>query len=364
VRPRRERFFPLEPRVGIGDLNLAGPRSWDAVDAIAARVVGRGCLGIPSVRVGMCWALEYLGCSRHRDHVLLPKFVGRCILNSLNRYALPVEVATPQTRIVAVVDQYGLRQDLDAIAAECSRRNYAYFEDSPYGLGQVECPAPRSLARFIGLAKILPIVQGALLLSNDDRFIEFVRRKRGEQSTWSWIVWAVMALLRCRREVGRYSEVADAAYEMYVPARGGNAWLRGNVLRVLERIESIERVHAERLALLGARLGGHVLTPDLARLAYAAPYLPGDRLEAAQEVFRREGFDATAYHVDVNRNLFAPRYIKALLIPLNSRVPATAFDRLVGGLDRLTSSNEADCATHPLNLIEAQVLGDEGEGRI
>ena len=364
MRVDRERFLRFEPCVRLSDLKFFGSTSWTDIDARVSRLLNRDCLGIPSVRVGMCWALEYLGCNRHHDHVLLPKFIGRCILNSLNRHALPVEVPTPQTRVVVVVDQYGLRQDLDAISAECRRNGYTYFEDSPYGLGHVEERGRGSLARFIGLTKVLPVVQGAIMVSDDERLIEFVKRKREEQSGWSWTIWTVMALLRCSREVGGYSPIADAAYEMYLQGKGGNAWLRGNILRVLDGVDQIERVHAERLSLVGRHLAGRVLMPDLGRVAYVVPYVPGDRLEEAREAFRREGFDANRFHVDVNRNLFAPRHLKTLLIPVNSRIPTTAFEKLVHRLGKLSSGQHAPSAAEPLRLHETPALGDERKGRI
>jgi hypothetical protein len=90
-----QRFHPLEPRITVAELRPGAAPTWEAVGRAAPAILGRDCLGLPSARVGLGWALEYLGTTRHRDHVLVPKFVGRCILNSLSRYALPVERPTP-----------------------------------------------------------------------------------------------------------------------------------------------------------------------------------------------------------------------------------------------------------------------------
>lgn len=334
-----ERFHALEPRITVADVVPREIPGWAAVDRTASAIVGHDCLGVPSVRVGLGWTLEYLGMRRHRDHVLLPKFVGRCILNSLSRYALPVEHPTPETRAVVVVDQYGLRHDHDAMMAECRRNDWVCLEDSPYGLGHEEGVAPGSLARFIGLGKILPVAQGALVLSRDGAILDFIRRKRAEWSGWSWLVWGAIAALRMRRAVSSYSALADAAYEMYVPARGGNVALRANMLRGLARVSADTIVHETRLRRLASRLGSHVLMPDLRRLAYVVPFVPGPALDAARAAFRRTGFDPTVYHVDVHRNPFDPSYVRTLLIPVNVRVPDRDFDALTECLARLVEES-------------------------
>ncbi len=336
-----ESYFPSEPWIQLGDLRLFPQTSWDEIDARASTILGRSCLGIPSVRVGMCWVFDYLEFSRHRDHVLVPRFLGRCVLNALNRYALPVQRPTPETKAVVVVDQFGLKQDCSAISAECVARGYVYLEDSPYGLGETEKPGPGSIARLVGLTKVLPIVQGGLLISDDEGLLRFVKKKRSESSHWSWMVWSVMALLRCRRRAADHSAVAEAAYEMYWEGKGGNAWLRGNMSRVLDQAERIAGSQAKRMAFVASRLGDRVVIPDLKRFGYVMPFLPGDQLELVRSLFEREGFDAESYHVDIGRNLFAPQYLKALLIPLNPRIPQQTFERLVSGLEVLVKETSA-----------------------
>jgi hypothetical protein len=327
--------FSLEPRVEWGDLGAPAGTSWETVDAVASAVVGRPVVGVPSVRVGLGWALEYLGAARHRDHVLVPRFMGRCILSALSRHAFPVETPTPATRAVVAVDQFGLRHDVAAVAAACRREGWALLEDSPCGVAADESPASGALVRFIGLAKALPVVQGALAVSDDPDVLAFIRAQRRVDTGWSWAAWLAMLAQRRRRHAVGYSAVADLAYEAYPLGRGGNAWLRANLRRVLGAAASIGAVHARRLAMVQARLGARALLPDVARLAYVVPYLAGEAPEAARAVFRGAGFDDALYHVDVARNLLAPRWAQALLIPLNVRIADARFAALVDGLAAL-----------------------------
>ena len=350
----RAGHYPLEPRVGIRDYRFLGRTTWEDLDRKASELLGIECLAVPSVRVGMCWVLEYLGCVRHRDHVLVPRFMGRCILNSLNRHAMPVEAPSPQTRLAVVVHQYGLRQRLEAVQEECAERGLAYIEDSPYGLESRELLGPGSMAKFIGLTKVLPVLKGALAISEDRALLEFLSLKRREAGLWSWAVLGAMGIVRGRRKPGGYSALAEAAYEMYVESRGDNTFLRGNLLRSLIKLNSFATQAGQRLSMINDHIKERVLSPDTDRMPYAVPYFAGGRLSQAQDVFSRHGFDPGLYHVDLARNLFSPQYEQAMLIPLNPRIPFNHFEGLVAGLAALeatapseTAGSQAVAASNP-----------------
>ena len=324
--------YLFEPQVKFGDYQLFRPTNWIDIDRRATDLLNIQCLGIPSVRVGMSWSLEYLGCRRYRDHVLVPRFMGRCILNSLNRYALPVENLTERTRLVVVVHQYGLKQNLELISRVCSSRGLPFIEDNPCGLEMQEELAFGSLAKFIGLSKVLPALKGSLVISNDPAFLGFIKHKREEFSLWSWFVFAGMAYLRMRRKSNGYSPLADAIYEMYIPSKGDNNWLRGNVNRALAQFKSLAAQSNQRLSMVKEQIMEKVLIPDTDRMTYVVPYLPGNDMEEARRIFRMNGFASNLYHIDVARNLFDPCYEKALLIPLNPRIPFSNFRALLNDL--------------------------------
>lgn len=322
---------PFEPWITLRDLAPLGETRWETVDEAASRWLGRPALALPSVRVGLCWMLQHLSYARHRDHVLIPRFMGRCILNSISRVALPVEAPTERTRMAIVVDQYGMRQHLEALTPEFMRRGWVYAEDSPYGVQREESPGPGSLGRFIGLGKPLPIAMGALLVTDRDDVAHALRQRRQQRSPWSLLAWTVMVALRLRRFVGAGSTLAEIAYELYPAGGGGHRWMRGNVARVLARIEAFEAETARRAAGAASALDSHLLWSHAPRVGYVVPCFAGAS-EDAQAVFRRHGCDATPYHVDVARNLLAPSYVPALLLPLNPRLPRRTFDTMLSDL--------------------------------
>ncbi len=330
------RYYPLEPPVGLFAYAVGRPHGWADLDARVSALLGCDALTIPSVRVGLCWILEFLGCSRHRDRVLVPKYMGRCILNSLNRYAFPTETLTPQTRLVVAVHQFGFRHDLEAVRQECDACGLRYVEDSPCGIEPVERLGPGSWAKLIGCSKVLPAVKGALVLTDDTQLRSFFVRKRAEVSPWSWPVFLTMAVLRARRRVTGYEAVADAAYELYLACRGENGLVRANIAYALDHFEAVAAAARGRAAHLATRLGGVVRLPETARLPYVLPLFAGAGALEAQTILREHGFDASLYHVDVARNLFAPRFERALLLPLHRGVPDTVFASLVDALSRWT----------------------------
>lgn len=353
MRKGVEKYYSPVPNVGLRDHRFLSRTSWDHVDAVASSHIGAEWIGIPSVRVGIGWTLEYLGYRRHLDHILVPRFMGRCILNCFNRYALPVEASTPETRLAVVVHQFGLMQDLDAIQRESESKGLFYVEDSPYGLDETEKLGPGSLAKFIGFTKILPVLKGALVTSRDGSLIEFLKNKRQESSLWSWPVFAALGWVRKRRKAGKYSALADAAYEMYVECRGDNPWLRGNFAKAFGKLDAYAVETQRRLSMIEGRIKHQVLLPHARRVGYTVPYFPISDETLSQEAFNRNGFDPGFYHVDVARNLFHPNYQRCLLIPLNAKVPLRQFANLVdmlGDLNADLAATESPDFMHPAKV--------------
>lgn len=332
--------FPLDPPVGIGDHRLAGA-SWEDLDRAGAEAIGRSCLAVPSVRVALSWSLRHLRFSRHRDHVLVPRFTSRCILTTLARRALPVEEPTDRTRLALVVHQYGLRQDLDSISRQCTDRGWSYVEDAAYGPDLEEGLGPGCLARFIGLTKTLPVLKGALVVSEDESLLAALRHARTRSSPWALLVFGALSYLRAGRHVkNSNSQLAELAYEMYEAAGGDHRWTRGNILRGLARLDRFAAGSSSRRALAVATLGDRLVVAEKARTPYVGAWRAQD-LERAAAACARSGFPSDIYNIDMARDLFAPRYERAVLIPFNPRIPAQAFECLLDELRRSANGSEA-----------------------
>jgi hypothetical protein len=316
------------------DLQLIGAPSWDKLDEVASKWLGHSCIALPSVRVGLCWALDKRGYLRQSDHILVPRFVGRCILNSVGRFAFPVESPTAKTRVALVVDQFGKRQKINEMLPHFEKNQWSYIEDSPYGIGADEKPGTGSLGRFVGLTKVLPVVQGALFVAGDESISQAIRLNRQKTSPWALPVWLTMLLLRKRFSSG-YSDMADAAYEMYPAARGGSFALRGNIAAVFRKIKIFEYECQERMAAVVDSIGNQAIVPDQCRLGYTIPFVPGASLAPAKATLRKFGFADSTLHVDTNLNMLTPNYVSALVVPINPVIPRKQFEQLLLSLNKL-----------------------------
>lgn len=322
--------FALDPQVTLADHRFSGA-AWEELDRAGAAAIGHPCVAVPSVRVGVVWTLAHFGLSRHRDHVLVPRWTSRCIVSDLTRRSMPVEAPTERTRAVLTVHQYGLRQDVAAIVEESRAAGWHCIEDAAYGPDVVEGLTPGSTVRFVGLTKTLPVLRGALALTDDATLATTFRRMRERTRPWSLLVLLGLAYLRSSTRTAGTSQLAEIVYEMYSAAGGADRWTRGNMLCGIERIEEFGAEARRRRGVAVDALSGRVIVAEGARTPYAAMYV-GDDLERASAVLAEHGFPADTYHIDVARNVLHPEHRRAVLLPLNPRIPRARFDAALAAL--------------------------------
>lgn len=322
--------FALDPPVRLTDHMITGA-SWEELDHVGSRAIGADCIAVPSVRVALSWTLGHLGLSRHRDHVLVPRYTSRCILANLSRRALPTEEPTARTRALVVVHQYGLRQELQTIADECTARGWTYLEDAAYGPDEREGLGPGCRARFIGLTKTLPVLRGALVLTDDTELAGALRRARERTRAWTFVVLLALSYVRAGSRTSGSSHLAEIAYEMYEPAGGADSWTRGNMRRGLDQLDRFSTESGERRAVAQSSLGARLIAADAARTPYVGAYRAPD-LGRASAIATAHGFASDIYHIDVARNVLRPAFEKAILIPFNPRIPRDRFDAFVEAL--------------------------------
>lgn len=304
---------------------------WSDIDGKIEGEFGLKGVAVPSVRVGICWVLEYFNYRRSENHLLVPKYLSRCILNAISRYAFAVEELTPQTAMVLVVDQFGFRQDIESIERVVLDKNLKYIEDSAAGISCKEDVARNSVGRIIGFSKLLPILKGGVLISPDKELVAFIRKKREEKKPiwYSWLIFLVLARLRSKAENVEYSALADLAYEAYLQSPRDNRLLLNNFFLGLGIIDRYAAATHERLSLISALLGKRVIYPDADRLAHMVLMPPEGREGEIGKIFDNNNFDTTAMHFDMNRNIFNPNYQRVFIIPLNPAIPMKRFNNLI-----------------------------------
>ncbi len=325
------RKYSLLPRVTLRNYMQFKKLDWDAIDTRIKEKLGLEGLAIPSIRVGICWVLEYLGYTRRQNHIFVPKYLSRCILNAINRYAFPVEKLTSQTSLALVVNQFGFQQNLGAIVKETAARNMLYIEDNANGVSSKEVVGQNSYSKLIGFSKLLPILKGGVLISPNKDLANFVRIKRREtKPTWySWFIFMVLALERKKKEKIEYSALVDLAYESYLQSPRDNRLLLNNFWLGLDMVDTYVEITHKKIELVKKKLGKRVIYPDADELVHVLLFLPENKGCEIKEIFDRNNFDSTLYHFDMHRNIFNSEYKKVFLIPLNPTIPMKKFDVLI-----------------------------------
>lgn len=319
------------PQVTKKNYSIFKKFDWDNIEAKIEQELGLKGIAIPSVRVGICWILEYLGYKRSEKHILVPEYLSRCILNAINRYALPVENITDKTSCVLVVDQFGFRQNIEAVEKEILKRNLIYIEDNANSISSGEQIGPNSLGKLIGLSKLLPVLKGGLFISSNNNLLNFIKKKRQERKPagYSWFIFVILAWLRCKRTQIKYSALADLAYEVYLESSHDNRLLLNNFWLGLDVVGQYTKLIQERLKLINGILENRVIYPEVDKLMHVVLMFPENKKFELRQVFYKNGFDCGLYHFDVNRNIFNPNYKEVFLIPLNPTISQQILENLL-----------------------------------
>jgi len=329
------RVYSSQPWVRLRDYRFRGGVTWEILDERVTQLVGTSAVAIPSVRVAALWVLEFLGLTRHRDEILVPQYLGRCILNTLGRRALPVQFLSPRTKIALVVHQFGFLQQLPTIENELAKLNISYLEDSPARLDFQEKCGGQSLGRLVALSKLLPLVKGGVFISTRQDLLEFIRTKRNEESIWSWVILLGLAYSRAQQTAPLHVGWMDAIYELYPLSSADNKILRNNFWDGLSFVESYQRITERRLEFIRKHLGQRALLPEFHRLAALVPFVADGIEEKVRHVLTRYRLDSTQYHFDERANLLDPGHRLVFLIPLNPAIPQSLFESLVSDLSRV-----------------------------
>ena len=329
--------FSLMPQVTLKDYDIIKSVNWQMLDAKVKEEMGFSGIAIPSVRVGICWILEFLGYARHKNHILVPKYLSRCILNAVNRYALPVEKCTEETTALLSVEQFGFRQNEQAIVKEAVNRRLVCIEDNASSIGNNEVSGDKSLARVIGFSKVLPILKGGFLISQNQEMLGFIKKKRTGKNPglYSWFIATSLAALRRRIRSVEYSSLADLAYESYLSSPSDNRFLLNNFWMGIDKVKIFSGIIKERMAFVLSVLADKVLYPESARLSQVLLLPVKNKQAIYQEVFARNNFDNTPCHFDTNRNVFNQQFEKCMLIPLNPNIPQESFNDLINQLGEI-----------------------------
>lgn len=268
--------------------------------------------------------------------ILVPSWLGYWVYNAMRPHGFPVLHDDPDIKVVVVYHQYGFPQDLDSIFPVCADRKIAVVEDCAHALDGRYKGRPlgtEGLAGVFSFSKFFPSLVGGAVRSQDPALRAHVAAREEAGSALLGHLSFAVKLAVSRRpsspETSMRRRLLEAAYASYPHCRRV-AWA--------ERIGSSPR-HREELSvrrrnysLYRALLSDH---DELQRLEadatpYVVPLMHPKRtvLEKTGAELRAAGFDTGIYSFDANRNLFSPRYVPSLWLPVHGGVGESDIERI------------------------------------
>ena len=318
------------PFVSPYDLISFNPMSWTDIDTRFSTWVGKPVIFIPSIRVALNWLLESKGLTRNTSEILVPRYLGRCILNSLNRVSFPVQHISSNTKFALLVDQFGRRQNLSLISSFFNKHNISYVEDSPYCVNFNESVSCHSTGRFIGLSKVLPIVMGGLFMSSDEYLNSLLLSRRDRVSISSYGVFLSMACQRFKSPL-KSTTLAEITYESFQSSAGLSFFMRSNITAAIIKLSLYENNNSERYEYFFSKFGEQILSPR-AKLHQYLAFLPSDKGNLSAQYIDQLLIKPMRMMIDLNNSIVSPNYQPCMVIPICNDLPFNIFKKFVDDL--------------------------------
>jgi len=286
-------------------------------------MTGRKITPFSCGRAAMVYGLRSLGIGR-KDEILVPPWLGQCVLSALSRTAFPTMTPSHRTKAILVYHQFGYPQHLEKIEKVASENRWIILNDcantifSKYEGRNILEWGDFSILSF---SKLYPCALGGALVSSKneiqdaiDSNHENLSAKHEDRSNMAHGILenAKRDLLRPDKEI----EI-DAVYG-YLPelvAFPSNAFK--GLPNTSEAIEKDIDHRKQILDIVGSYFSGHVpecFGCDVAPFAVPIAGPPGELELISRKIKEEIGVDVPVLHFDFDRNMLTPNYRKALVI--------------------------------------------------
>lgn len=309
---------------------------------LASTRLGMEILPVSSGRAAAVSGLRALGLGR-MDEILVPPYLGQCVLSALLYTSFPAMTASSRTRAILVYHQFGFPQDIDAISKVAEARGWVIVNDcanSVFSMWGNDYVARWGDMTVLSLWKIYGCGLGGGLLVRDEekrtRARAALDADRALHEVEAERVRA--ALLEARQDRDSASAVLTVA-GVYgkLPLLG--ACPPGAVAAMPSSAEEIDADIGHRQTLWArVRKAFSERVPQCdaeAVVPFAVPVVGEERdLRTVADRVRAElGFDCPILRFDFGMNMLEPDYRKALVIGCHSGWTEEAVD----GICRIAS---------------------------
>jgi len=286
-------------------------------------LTGLEVIPFSSARAAMVFGLRALGVGR-MDEILVPPWLGHCVLSALARTSFPTMAPTSRTKAILVFHQFGYPQRLDEIEKVASDNGWIILNDCANTIFSEH--RGRSVVEWgdfsvLSLSKLYPCALGGALVSSRREIQSAIEANYGilsdKHADRANIAHEILRKAKKNIWGPETGIEVDAVYG-YIPELVA---FPSNALQSLPNTAKEIRIDVEHrrhvLDIVSSCLPGHV--PECREsdvVPFAIPVAgPPEELEfLSREIKDEMDVDVPILHFDFDRNMLNPDYKKSLVI--------------------------------------------------
>jgi hypothetical protein len=281
-------------------------------------IISHGVVPFFSGRSAMFAGLEAFGLTRV-DEILVPPYLGHCVLSSISRTSFPTMTPSDRTKAILVYHQFGFPQQLDRIERVAHRNNWIILNDCA--------------------SSLFTKVNGKFLIDwGDFTIVSFSKIYHCGLGGGLWTDRKdLLSPLSERSELDQ--EMAEEAFDFYLEIQSGRFGkkthlkiqalygllpdiksiapmavkaLPASLSEIYGDIERRKRIYSAALDMFGINVP--VCEGEVVPFAIPILWEEGNFLPIADKIQRCFNVSIPLLHFDFARNILEPEYKKALII--------------------------------------------------
>jgi len=278
--------------------------------------------------------LREMGALRDKNaEVLVPRWACLSLYHTFRKVCFPTLQDTPALAGVLAYHQYGFPQRMDRIAERCHARGLFLLEDCVNSVfdGPAHGVSDYGSASIFSLSKIFHTTLGGALLVRDEGMKEYCNRYFRQDERWigrlSYCARWLVEHSGARPSAQRFQELVYGISDygrlpMAATLRSVRRQLRHGILA--RRQETYERLRNE----FADTPFFHGLEPGV--IPYLVPLFgPVAFLARLSRKLVEKGWETGIYHFDEARDVFEPRFVPCVPLPIHQEIAFRRLDSLI-----------------------------------
>jgi len=278
-----------------------------------------------SARVGLYEILRFFGMSRS-DNVLVPDFLGQCVLGIINRVGFPVKKVDEKTKVVLVLHQWGYPQKMDEVMGEAKKRDLLVIEDCAHSLDSKYkgmMTGSWGDASVYSFPKIFPVVMGGAITSKNNKLIKYIKKiKKENSSLYLKLVSGIsyLALKRARNSSRLHGhDFVEVCYSQFHRLARPNFGSFVDFPSVKsDLMEALQKRKTNYKYLINNIKKDYLISDDQSidvNPLCLPVFVPLAKMNSVLGQLAQKNIFGEIMHFDINRNVFNSNYKKCLAIP-------------------------------------------------